>query len=621
MTQLNSEQQAAVAVRSGFYVIVAVPGSGKTRVTTERVLGLLAAGVPPGKILVCTFTKEAAKEMETRCGFKRQPGDPRIFRTFHGWCLDFVTANTKEFPFELQHFPLLTSFEQFKVMGGVMRSLPRPSSGKKLLYRDVMEYISRQKRNALTPQDAMREATGEWGKVYAQAYARYEAGCKAAGKMDFDSLLVESVLLLESRKDILDRVRPDYLLCDEAQDNDRIQWRLIKLLGAGGNIFCVGDPDQNMYSWRGAEADGLTTGFESRFPAGRVLPLAENYRSTEEIIAYLNKIKPSHTVVMRCGRKTHGPLPIFRKFDLEEQEAAAIMDDMIEPELTAILTRTNRQLKQFEELCGERDIKYKLLGKSGFYHQEEVENVVALAQYFVNPSDACVKRIISAPYDDMRHLRKKELIEALMDQQRGSVGRVSLGALLTSGRRHVADPQQNQYANALGEKLLRVRNEIGGKTAENALRYILATFGVLNYYEDDEDVDNNPADNVRSLLRIAEKRATLLDFVSRCLKAKQASRSTAKRLTLSTIHQAKGKEWKAVYVAGVNLDVLPHKSGEIREEERIYFVGCSRAEYKLHVSCTGVPSQFIKPELPLSSDKVEVDYVRKMYEIANEVAQ
>lgn len=572
-----------------------------------RARAIIEEGV--AKFLGLTFTKSAAEEMEKRAGYKSGNGKPRVFRTFHGWALDFCSTYFREFPFNLNPHPLLLPHEQYKTLGPVIKEMTRRRK-----YKDVQSYISTMKRKNILPAQAIEDAEGPDAVDYAHAYERYEARCRRLGKLDFDSMMVEAVKLLEQRPDLLEAVRPDFLQCDEAQDNDAIQWRLIQLLGSGGNVFVVGDTEQNMYSWRGAEADGLTEQFKARFPSATKLVLRINYRSTQAIINYLKEISPGTEWENMISALGYGTAPTFLRYAGEDQEAEQILSSLVNPEETAILARTNRQLAAFEKAAGKFEMKYKLLGKSGFFSQHEVESTVAFAQYCAGgATDDCVKKILRSPFDATRFIRKPDVIHSLEAMQAGSVGREPFARILQ--RFNSGDGEQDGRIRDLVSRLNDTRRQIQGKSSQDALRNVITNFGILHHYEDDEDaIDNNPADNIMSLLRMAEKRGTLLEFVQACHKAKQASRSTAKRLTFSTIHQAKGLEWKYVYVVGVNEGMLPHKNGEPSEELRIYRVACSRAACYLNVSTNEVASAFIKHKLPAAAHvQGQVDILETMY--------
>jgi superfamily I DNA/RNA helicase len=610
---LDQYQRTAVGTRKGIYNIVAVPGAGKTTVFCARCRSLLDEGLNPRDFLGLTFTKSAAEEMEKRAKYKSGDGKPRIMRTFHGWALDFATQNHMNFGFPVQPHPLLLPHDLYKVLGPIVKNMP-----KRAKYRDVQSYISEMKRKDIDPDRAREEADNEIAESYAWAYKAYEKKCRELGKFDFDSLLSESVNLLEDRDDLLVRIAPQFLQCDEAQDNDAIQWRLIQLLGRHGNVFVVGDPEQNMYTWRGSEAKGLTEEFNKRFPQSTKLILPINYRSTGAIIEYLQEIADNESDWK--GMKSalgYGEKPKFKRYIGEDQEAELILQSLVNPEETAILARTNRQLGPFEKAAAKFEMKYKLLGKSGFFSQHEVESTVAFAQFCCGgATDDAVKKIIKSPFDACRFIKKQDAINTLERMQRGSVGRASFAKLLPDFRS--GDPEQDRYVRELTYKLRDTYSQIKGKSSQDALRNIITNFGILRHYEDDEDQpDNQPADNIMTLMRMAEKKSTLMEFVNLCHKAKQASRSTQKRLTFSTIHQSKGLEWKYVYVIGVNDGLLPHKNGDLPEEWRIYRVACSRAACHLQVSTNDIPSSFICDKVALAPmEEPELDLLKVMYENA-----
>lgn len=611
---MNEEQLAAIRTRKGRISICAVPGSGKTTVFVARarqiIEGLLSRGLPVTKFLGLTFTSSAAKEMESRAKYVSGPDKPKIFRTFHGWALNFATQEYQNFPFTLQPRPLLLGHDQYKILAPIIKQMDqRPK------YKDLQGYISQMKRRDVSPARAVEEADNERLAAWARAYGQYESKCRHVGKLDFDSLMSESVRVLDTRPDILNKWAPEFLQCDEAQDNDAIQWRLIQLLGRQ-NVFVVGDPEQNMYTWRGSEAEGLTSKFAERFPGAVSLPLSINYRSTGAIIAYLKEISPAWASMNMRSALGWGKEPTFKRYADENTEAERILMGLRDSTETAILARTNRQLAAFEKAAGKMELKYKLLGKSGFFSQPEVEFTVAFAQYCVGgANNDCIKKIIKSPYDDARFIKKHEAIETLESMVLGTVGKTHFYNLIPNFRS--GDSQQDGYIRNLFCKLNETRCAIAGKSSQDALRCITTTFGILRHYEDDEDaIDNNQADNVMALLRMAEKKSSLLDFVQMCQRAKMASRSTSKRLTFATIHAAKGLEWKYVYVVGVNDGVLPHKDGDPEEECRIYRVACSRPALELEVSCNDLPSSFIKHKITeptVGAVQQQVDLLEQMY--------
>lgn len=613
---LNPEQQRAVATRKGRIRAKAVPGSGKTTVIVARIRALLTDGVKPEKLLSLTFTKEAAAEMEARAKLKEERH--RIFRTFHSFALDFVTREIKSFPYQLEAFPLLLPGQRNRIIGQCIKPYPD------LDFQLFSSYLSLQKRSGISPAQAEMDATGEISEQCAKAYAKYEAACRKAGPkgpngeegkglLDFDSMIIETVKLLESRPEVRARWKFQHLQTDEAQDNDAVQWRLVQLLEPGktGSLFCVGDPDQNMYEWRGAEAGGLEEKFDERFPGAVTIDLPENYRSTPQIVAYLNEICPTPGKVIRTSQPGGAPVE-FSRYLVDTDEATAVMGKITDFENTAILARTNRGLRPFEDLCMIRGTRYRLLGKSGFWGQEEIKTAMAFIQYIIAPTDNSVKRILRSPFDCTRYLKKNDAVERLKEMQNQTIGgpggKRKLHALLFDFK--CGDLEQDAIVHRLAAFLQELKQEVIQLPACVAVEQIISRVGMVDYYENIEDhseaVDNDPTENLGDLLKISGRRPTLHEFLLYAQKCATASNNKT-GLTLSTIHQAKGKEWPHVFVTGVTLGTVPHKKGTPAEEKRIYYVACSRAGKRLCISCSGVPSEFIRHKLPQEEAPLEID--------------
>jgi ATP-dependent DNA helicase UvrD/PcrA len=612
--ELNSEQRRAVDTHAGYIVMMAAPGSGKTTVIDARAKAILATGVRPEKFLSLTFTKEGAKEMLARAG--KEFAKSKIFCTFHSWALRFVTAEANNFValgYNLRHYPLATPYEAAKALGRIVSHHPE-LRGRKEAFKDAGSFISLCKRRGLSPQKARLEAKQDLEDAYCDVYKKYDEALRTLGAMDFDSIIVETSRLLEKRSDVCARWQYDYLQLDEAQDTDSVQWRIVELINKG-NIFAVGDENQGMYSWRGSETN-LVERFTARFPGAIVLPLSVNYRSTQEIVKYCKQIAPiqNETVTKLSTPNSMGNAPEFRRYATDWEEAKAIVNSITDLGNTAVLVRTNHQLRAFEDECGERGLKYKLLGKSGFWGRGEVKDVLAFVQYMIAPTDASTVHIIKSPYDCTRYMKKAEIVDNLEAMQArrvdGMGGKLGLHRFLSSYSS--MDPNQDNLVRELDRFLNNLRAQVAGRRAGDAVKLIVERTGMLNYYEDDEDsegIDNNPLENIREVFKVANTKTTLADFLAYTQRVHRASLARKGFLTLSTIHQAKGKEWDTVYVAGVNDGVLPHLKGDDEEEKRIYFVACSRAAQRLHVSGNGVVSKFIKDKLPPeeSEGAVETD--------------
>jgi len=598
---LNPEQMQAVNAREGYWVCQAGPGSGKTRTLVERVHALLNEGYPPENILALTFTREAAAEMARRA---KLPEDQKIFRTFHSICLELIHREREKLPFVLHNAP------------------PEPGQQRKLLYtlcrenrldfKQLVGYISLMKRTAKTHDQAMEEALGAVGLHLAVAYKYYEARSREEGWLDFDGMLIESVNILQNNADVLARWQYQFVLVDEAQDTDDIQWKLVELLSKENkNVFAVGDEEQLIYAWRGAKPDGLSN-FATRFPGCRTIYLFRNYRSTRQIVDFCKKFAPkkSELIDRMVSEVGDGPDPIVRRYWSDSDEAAKILGSILDPEHTAILTRTNRQLARFENACIDRGIKYNLLGKSGFWTQPEVKYLLGYTKAVDFPNDAAVKSIIQSPYRVTKYLKKRDLICALQSKAKRELeatGTAPPFIKLMADPEVLAEFNQSQRDNIQKAAAFIKSFRQPSMKPVDALRMILDHADVEAYYENEEesDGDNDAKENIGELSKVAARYNTIPEFLDHARRAIAASRrSRSLRLTLSTVHQAKGKEWDVVYVAGVSKDLLPHKRGDIHEERRIMWVALTRAAKQLTVTFHGTMSEFLEGHWTEDKQKV-----------------
>jgi superfamily I DNA/RNA helicase len=633
--KFNAYQQAVVSFRHGYAVVMAAPGSGKTAVIVGRIKQLLAEGARPDEILSLTFTKEGAKEMAARAGLKdadhkRDGIKHELFSTFHSWALRFIKAEANALPFKVhrdwhdQPAPLCLPLEAAKTLAQICRRIPE------IEWKDAGSYISRMKRYGLTPHEAYQNAENELEEGYCVAYEKYDEALRARGLMDFDSIIIETARLLEKRADVRARWQYRFVQVDEAQDTDSVQWRIIKAVTEKHNTaLAVGDENQGMYSWRGSESN-LTQYFTGIFPTAKVMPLPVNYRSTGAIVGYCKEIAPiqNETVTNLSTPNEAGTAPDFRLYVREDEEAKAVINSCTDLSNTAILARTNRQLAAFEDECGQRNLRYKLLGKSGFWSQHEVKDTVAILGSVAMPSDNNVLRMLTARCDATKYLRKNDTRDAdstitLLKkfQERNPDGATGEKILLhrLMPRFYSGDHSQDEIIQHIGRMIHELRAQCQALPGKAAMQRVVESFGLLSFYdvstdEDEEDkknFDNDPRENILKLIEYADRYGTLEKVYDYTQRARRATLARTNCLILSTIHQSKGKEWGTVFVVGVNEGVLPHKKGEPEEEKRIYFVACSRAAKRLQVSASGIPSELIKDKLPKAEDNkpapVELD--------------
>lgn len=587
--QHNPEQKQAIAARGGYWCCMAGPGSGKTRVIVDRFSALVAEGEDVDSILSLTFTREAAEEMAKRSGL---PKDQRVFRTFHSFCRALIYEFAGHLPFHFVHCPPEPG-QQRKLLG----TLCRQFAG--LKFKDLVQYISEQKRKDITPDKALETCKGYKSLQYAQAYAAYEKKCREQGWLDFDSMLVETARLLETNAQVRAQCQFKWVQVDEAQDTDAVQYRIVRAISeVHKNVFLVGDEEQLLYSWRGAIPDGLSA-FTTNFAGGQYIYLHRNYRSTPEIVQFCkdNAPKQSELIARLSSEMDSGPAPRIIRYESDVDEATRTISSVLDPPNTSILARTNRQLARFENACIERGIKYTLLGKAGFWHQPEVRNALALLQCSVYPSDPAYATAVSAPYGASKYIKKRDLVAALKANRKAGDEEPFFKAALSRSILDQFEPNQQENIHKFSDYLRRISATCQDKTSSEALKIILDISDILPYYETEEEGegDNDATENINELAKVSARypdRKGFLDFARRAIAASRAGKS--KRLTISTIHQSKGKEWGTVFVVGVCDGILPHsKATNLAEEKRIFFVACSRAARNLNISFFGAKSPFL----------------------------
>jgi len=520
---LNPEQQAGVEAVDGDWVVISGPGSGKTRVLVERYLRMRMRGIPDKDILNLTFTSSAAKEMVERVGLLNSAD---VFRTFHSFCLELMQRERAFVPFPMTDTIIPVRGESFLLIKDLLKQYPPITS-----YHALADRISEWKAQNISPRQAMdEEFSAGIGYFYALAYRDYEVRCREQGWLDFDSLMKETVNLLEVNDEVRARSKRKYIAVDECQDTDTTQFQLLKLL-YGGNIFVVGDENQLIYEWRSAQAGNLSS-FSKTFPGSKTLYLGQNYRSTTHIVEFLKKILPvdnglaSHMVSQRpVGEEVR-----FIRYSGEDEEANEVLNEIVDRGLmdeAAILARTNRQLQLIQRRAMSRNIKAEILGKKNVWQENEVKHLIDLT------------------------------------------------------KEKIADPRP---AAVVMTNLIREHNM--------AHRYSNTKSNPM---------DKDPIENLNDIVRMAGRKSketgqplTVLQFLEWLRKITYMRRSkTEPILTLSTVHQAKGREWKHVFLVGCNQGTLPHRDGELLEEHRIFFVGCSRAADELQISFYNNRSQFL----------------------------
>lgn len=369
---LNEQQKTVVNAIDGIWVVIAGPGSGKTACMVERFLNMITTGIQVRDILNLTFTNSAATEAAARVGILNAD---KVFRTFHSFALELIKKERDHLSFKLTDTVIPVRGEDYQLLFDLVKMYPAISS-----FRTLQGKLSEWKRSNVEPEQAIREATGK-EYYYALAYEDYERKCRLQGWLDFDSLMRETVKLLETNDEVRQRSRKKYLSVDECQDTDIVQFRLLQLL-FDGNIMAVGDENQLIYEWRSAQPGNLSN-FSRAFPGARTLYLGQNYRSTGRLVQFIREIVPvdngiaSHMIT----ENEDGVEPTLIHYPDSDTEVHQVLTKAVkDPENSVIIARTNRQLFDVQRIAVSRGIKYRNLGKKDFFDMSEVKALLTLAK-------------------------------------------------------------------------------------------------------------------------------------------------------------------------------------------------------------------------------------------------
>jgi len=603
LKDLNPEQREAVLHTSGPLLVLAGAGSGKTRVITHRIARLVESGADPRGIVAVTFTNKAAEEMRSRAQ-RLMGGRVAIgfIGTFHSWSLRFLRRNAAAAGIS-PRFSIADSADQLALVKEAMGELG--VSETMLPAGSVRARISHAK-NALVTVESFEAASNDFaGERIGKVYRLYERKLAAAGALDFDDLIVRAVRLLTSREDVrnLERRRTRHLLIDEYQDTNTCQDALVKLLGEGADSLCaVGDEDQAIYRWRGAEVEHILH-FDQDFPAAKIVALERNYRSTEKILesasALVSHNRRRRPKRLRAERGGGSRVRLWR-FDEDRSEAEAVARDVgasgRAPSEIAILYRTNAQSRGFEEELVRRRIPYVVVGGMKFYDRAEVKDALAYLRLAARPEDdLAFRRVVNVPARGLGSATLDRIAEASRQTGRSwwEVSGEPLAGLTDRARQGIS--RFRAIVTDLHEKA-----ESWSPSA--LLEHLLDASGYAALYENsDEREDVARRENLQELLSSArefERRneegagvSEYLDAVSLATDADAVPLSGG-AVTLSTLHAAKGLEFPSVYVVGLEEGYLPHgNSGddpdELEEERRLLYVGMTRAGDQLTLTLAG----------------------------------
>ena len=621
---LNGPQRRAVEHRGAPLLVVAGAGSGKTRVLTHRVAHLIATGdITPWQVLAITFTNKAADEMRDRLVGLLGPVAKKMWiSTFHAACVRILRANAERIGYR-KSFTIYDDVDSRRLIEQVQRDLNIDT--KKLPPRGVQAAISGAKAELLSPSDYTGTAQSVFERRIADVYVEYQQRLRASSAMDFDDLLTETVRLLRECPDVLDGYRKRFLhvLVDEFQDTNLAQNEIVLMLGAEHHNVCiVGDTDQAIFGFRRADIRNIME-FEEAFPDAAVIPLEQNYRSTKTILDAANAVIANNVTRVPKELWTEGVAgERIRRFraDDEYDEAAWITSEIrrlvdTEPLLysdIAVFFRTNAQSRALEDALMRSELPYKLVGGTRFYDRREVKDLVAYLRVLANPADeVSARRIVNVPRRGVGDASVEKIASYARQHELSFAA-----ALVFSDDAGVSGKAAKGVASLRGllEDLRRML-EAGVGPGELVVAVAERT-GYLADLEAEDTVEaRGRIENIAELSGGAAAFDTLDEFLESVALVSDADDlgGDESRVSLMTLHTAKGLEFPAVFLVGMEDGVFPHLRAlddplQLEEERRLCYVGITRARSHLYVTHAwsrtqwgstshAIPSRFLS-ELP-----------------------
>ena len=606
LTGLNKEQQQAVQHTEGPLLILAGAGSGKTKVLTVRIAHLLAQGVNPYEILAITFTNKAAKEMKSRVeGLVGDVANRIWLSTFHSFCAKFLRFELDNFLGYNSNFTIYDTSDSQAVIKAALKALNLDD--KYYPVGAMIGAISDAKNKLLFASDFRKQARDFYQQKVADVYEYYERELRKNNALDFDDLLLVAVKLLQSNEAVLDKYskRFRYVMIDEYQDTNHAQYLLAKLLASHWkNIAVVGDADQSIYAWRGADIQNILD-FEKDYPNCTSIKLEQNYRSTKIILDAANAVIENNEGRPKKNLwtdKTEGAKIQHFTAQSEHEEAAFIGDTIAKKHDIhgvpygdiAILYRTNAQSRVLEEALIKRALPYTMVGGTKFYDRKEIKDALAYLRVLYNPfDDLSLLRIINVPKRSIG----ATTVAKLQDYARAN----GTSLFMTLTQLHLVDTIKGKTKEKLEEfgiLIFTLVAEMEDKTVLDILESILDRTGYLAQLEESTDPqDQARAENIGELLSVAKDfqdtnpTGTVEDFLEQVALVNDVDsfEQEESKVTLMTLHAAKGLEFPIVFLGGLEEGLFPHSRTlmnpeEIEEERRLAYVGITRAEKELYIS-------------------------------------
>ncbi len=599
---LNPDQLDAVVHENGPLLVVAGAGSGKTRVLTHRIAHLIHQGVAPSKILAITFTNKAAAEMRDRVANLVGPVVRTMWvSTFHSACVRILRANGDVLGYPRQ-FSIYDQADTTRLTGYVIRDLGLDS--KRFTPRGVHAVISNWKNELVDPDEALARAANIFDRKHADIYAEYQARLVKAGAMDFDDLLMKTVVLFREHGDVLEhyRQRFEHILVDEYQDTNQAQNEMILMLAGGHqNVCVVGDTDQSVYRFRGADFRNILQ-FEQAFPEVTTVVLDQNYRSTQTILDAANAVIDNNTERKPKSLWTDfgaGDRIVRYHAEDEGDEARWVgstmrqlqRDDGMNWREMAVLYRTNAQSRVIEEAFMRLGVPYKVVGGTRFYDRREVKDAMAYLRAVVNPADeVSVKRVLNVPKRGVG-----DASVAKLDALAAREGIAFLEAMRRADEAGVSGPAVRGLAS-----FVELLDRLGAMAVDESkgpadvLQAALDDSGYLAEMEAEDTVEaHTRIENLGELVGSAREFTVMDEFLEQVALVADTDElpdgEVEDQVVLMTLHSAKGLEFPVVFLIGVEEGIFPHiraltEPVEMEEERRLAYVGITRAMRRLYMS-------------------------------------
>jgi DNA helicase-2/ATP-dependent DNA helicase PcrA len=633
LTDLNPPQREAVTATEGPVLVLAGAGSGKTRVIAHRIANLLGVrGVHPRNVLAVTFTNKAAEEMRRRVEALLAPAGLRapLIATFHSTCVRILREHIRHIGYK-PHFVIYDEDDRLTVVKECMRE--QDMDERALTPSAIAHRISHAKNQMLAVEAVEQAARGPREEQIAAVYRRYQERLAASSALDFDDLLLLTVRLFESVPEVLDWYRGlwKYVLVDEYQDTNRAQYLMIRqLTGVHRNICVVGDPDQSVYRWRGADLRNILD-FERDYPGTRVVRLEQNYRSTKRILAAASAVITNNVTrkekTLWTENAEGAPPEIYRAWDEHEeanfvaQTIRRLGDEGAGYGDVAVFYRTNAQSRVLEDALRRAGIPYVLVGAVRFYERKEVKDALAYVRLVINSSDdVAFRRAVAAP---ARGIGRTSLVRLEQEAARGRRSLLEQCAALpldvTGKPRRALEEFRGLIATLAGKR--------AGAPVPAFIDEVLNVSGYREALRQERSAEaEGRLENLEELISAAEDYQLsaedpsvegFLDAVTLVSDVDELAADVG-GVTMMTLHSAKGLEFPAVFMTGMEEGVFPHSRSmgdaeEIEEERRLCYVGLTRAEQRLFLSYAlhrrlhgyglGEPSRFL---LEIPEDQVRL---------------